>query len=455
MRGVSAWVLVVAVASAGLSVGSPWWAVVTMAASFVAGLLPGRARVAAFALVATVAAGVVAVSVGPAWVALGDRFVAVVVGAAMVPWFGGRFWRQYRELVRAGWERAEQLEREQRLVAERARLRERNRIAQDMHDELGHDLSLIALAAGSLKLAPDLPETHRASARDLRARAGNAVDRLGEIVGLLREPGSAPDPAGAAAGSSSGQVEGLVRAAAAAGLPVTLRVEGAPGEMSAAADRAIYRVVQEGLTNAVKHAPGAPVTVRVRHTRAETQVRVENALERGARPGLGNGGRHGLTGLDERVRLAGGILSHGPSEDGGFAVEAHLPHTPASPGTSPPGVGDERRRVRRDVGRTLAIALMLPLLTAVLTGGVLRTWELLATRQSVLATEGYAALRPGLPRAELSLPPRQAARRPATAHPGCEYYAMTSDPLHDRYGDTYRLCFDAGRLVSADALVAR
>ncbi|MFF2437284.1 histidine kinase [Streptomyces sp. NPDC058107] len=72
----------------------------------------------------------------------------------MLPWFVGRFWRQYQELIRAGWERAEHLEREQRLVAEQARLLERARIAQDMHDVLGHDLSLIALSAGALKLAP-------------------------------------------------------------------------------------------------------------------------------------------------------------------------------------------------------------------------------------------------------------------------------------------------------------
>ncbi|WP_160150260.1 sensor histidine kinase [Nonomuraea solani] len=313
-------------------------------------------------------------------------WAVVGLGAVTLAWFAVR-------------ERAERL----------AVVRERRRIAQDMHDELGHDLNLIALAAGALKLAPDLPESHRASAQDLRARAGHAVDRLGEIVGVLHEPAS---------------VESLVEAASAAGLPVTLRVDGTPKD----AGRTVYRVVQEGLTNAAKHAPGAPVTVRISHTPAETHVVVENGP---APRSLRTGGGRGLTGLDERVRRAGGTLTCGPS-GAGFTVEARLPHRP-----------------NRSAARILAVALV----AAALTGGGLRVWEVLATQGAVLAADEYAALRPGQIRTNLALPSRQAAHR--SSRPGCEYYAMTSNPFHDRYGDTYRLCFDAGRLVSADALVAR
>ncbi|GAA3355753.1 hypothetical protein GCM10017744_019570 [Streptomyces antimycoticus] len=98
-----------------------------------------------------------------------------------------------------GWERAARLEREQRLIAEQARLRERARIAQDMHDVLGHELSLIALSAGALKLAPGLADGHREAARDIRARAAAAVDRLGEVIGVLRQEqdGAPPEPGGA------------------------------------------------------------------------------------------------------------------------------------------------------------------------------------------------------------------------------------------------------------------
>ncbi|MET7493057.1 hypothetical protein [Streptomyces sp900116325] len=117
--------------AAGLSVVSLWWAVPTVITAFLAGRRPEGIRPTALVLVAVLAAAVVGASTVPAWLALGSRFVGLVVLAAMLPWFVGRFWRQYQELVRAGWERAAHLEREQRLVAEQARLLERARIAQD------------------------------------------------------------------------------------------------------------------------------------------------------------------------------------------------------------------------------------------------------------------------------------------------------------------------------------
>ncbi|MFD8828422.1 histidine kinase, partial [Streptomyces sp. NPDC059605] len=137
-----------AAACVGLSAVSPWWALPAAATAFLAGREPGRTGPALLALVALLAGGVVAVALVPSWLLMAGRFVAVVAVAAVLPWFAGRFWRQYQELVRAGWERAARLEREQRLVAEQARSRERARIARDMHDVLGHDLSLIALSAG-------------------------------------------------------------------------------------------------------------------------------------------------------------------------------------------------------------------------------------------------------------------------------------------------------------------
>lgn len=207
--------------AAGLSVASLWWAVPTVITAFLAGRRPGRTRPTALVLVAVLAAGVVAASTVPAWLALGSRFVAVVVLAAMLPWFVGRFWRQYQELIRAGWERAEHLEREQRLVAEQARLLERARIAQDMHDVLGHDLSLIALSAGALKLAPGLEDHHRMAAQDIRAKAAAAVERLGEVIGVLRE-----ETDDAPMRPSDSSLTHLVGEASASGLAVELRVDG-------------------------------------------------------------------------------------------------------------------------------------------------------------------------------------------------------------------------------------
>ncbi|WP_107081715.1 sensor histidine kinase [Streptomyces sp. SBT349] len=453
-----------ATAAAGLSILSLWWAAPTAVCAFLAGWRPGRTRSTALALVAAVAAGVVALSLAPASVALGSRLVGVVAGAAVLPWFVARFCRQYRDLIRAGWERAEHLEREQRLVAEQARLRERARIAQDMHDVIGHELSLIALSAGALKLAPGLPEPHRAVAQDIRARAAAAVDRLGEVIGVLRhETDAAPKEPGDAG------IAGLVDRARAAGLAVELRVEGAADGLPPMGGRAVHRVVQEALTNVAKHAPGAAATVRVRHTPGETEVHVENGpapadVLPAARGPAGTGG-FGLIGLDERVRLAGGSLTHGDSRgDGGFAVRARLPRPPPaqpSPAGGPVApVPPERRHARRGLRRTLVAGALVPLVTAaVLTGG-LTVWNAVEARQTVLSPEDFDRLHTGQSRAEVAgyLPARQSEFRPAEPEPrapgtACEYYAMTDDPFDDRSGDIYRLCFRTGTLISAEAFL--
>ncbi len=442
-------------------------------------------------LVALLAAGLVAITVVPTWLELSSVFVAVVVVAAMLPWFSGRFWRQCQELVRAGWQRAGQLEREQRLVAEQARLRERARIAEDMHDALGHDLSLIALSAGALQLSPDLDERHREAGRDIRARAAAAVERLGEVVGVLRDASdAAPERARAAT------LERLVEEAARAGLAVRLRVDGdaAAAHPSPVAERAAYRVVQEALTNAAKHAPAAEVAVRVNYGDQELEVRVEN----GPQPGRGDrapaagaplavaGGGRGLIGLDERVRLAGSSLACGPHA-AGFAVTARIPHAPpahpeqrhpAAAGSlewpaggagQPGGPGGpdagalprERQRARRRVRRTLVAALMLPLVTGAVLSAVLIVCNAVTTSHAVLDPADYARLRVGQDRLQVErvLPDQQTVHRPSAAPPKggpstCAFYAVTADPFDDRSGDAYQLCFRGDRLVSLDVLTS-
>lgn len=460
-----------AAAFGALSLVGWWWGLPTAVAAFVAGRGPGRGRTLVLVLAGAFVAGAVAVAVMPSLLALGTQFVAVVVLAVLVPWFVGRFSRQYRELVRAGWERAEQLERERQLIAEQARLLERARIARDMHDVLGHDLSLIALSAGALKLAPGLDERNRQAAQDIRGRAGAAVERLGEVIGVLREESEGPPQ-----GPRDSDIPRLVGDAAASGLAVELTVGGQGAVLPPAVERAAHRVVQEGLTNAAKHAPGRPVSVEVSHTATETRVAVRNggpgtppagfpadppAGDR-SRGRAGHGGR-GLIGLDERVRLVGGTLDHGP-RDGGFTVAARLPHhAPAQPaprtaaGATPGAAGFRRARWR--VRRTLLIALAVPPTAgAVLLAGV-GTWETVAASRSVLDPRDYARLRVGQDRSDIQkvLPDRQSVERPTGAGPEergatCEFYAMTADRFDDRSGDVYRLCFRDGRLVSRDAL---
>ncbi|KUL52001.1 histidine kinase [Streptomyces violaceusniger] len=470
--------LAATVATAGLSVVSLWWVVPTALCAGTAGWRPGRTWSTAVGLIGVVAGAVVAVAAVPSWITWADRFVAVVAGAVVLPWFVGRFCRQYRELVRAGWERAARLEREQRLIAEQARLRERARIAQDMHDVLGHELSLIALSAGALKLAPGLADGRREAARDIRARAAAAVDRLGEVIGVLRqEPdGAPPEPGGAG-------VAELVERASASGLTVRLRTDGEPGELPSDVERAVHRVVQEALTNVAKHAPGAEAAVRVRHTAEKTEVRVANGPAPTAVAVRSGGAGFGLIGLDERVGLVGGTFGYGP-ESGGFAVRATFPRTPAArraaqapprtpdvpdnadgtdtPGSADGAVADDHRRARRRLGRTLVAALMVPLVAGALLIGALRVWDTLRARESVLAPDDYARLRIGQDRDRITeyLPERQTGHRPTAAEPRgsglvCEYYAMTADPFDDRSGDVYRLCFRHGTLVTADAFTGK
>ncbi|MFB7475384.1 sensor histidine kinase [Kitasatospora sp. NPDC056184] len=455
--------LVVAAGGLGLSPVSLWWVLPGVGAAFAAGVRTERVRSAAVLLAVLVTAGTLVAVVRPAWSEQATSVVSVLVCAGMGPWMVGRFWRLSQELVRAGWERAERAEREQRLVAEQARLRERARIAQDMHDALGHDLSLIALRAGALKLAPDLAPPHREAAQEIRAGAAAAVERLGEVIGVLRDETDAH----AARGPADADVPQLVAEAAAAGLDVRLAVTGEPDGLPRAAEHAAWRVVQEALTNAAKHAPGAPVEVRVGYSPDGARVRVVNGPPRGGSPGPVTGGR-GLIGLAERVRLAGGAFRYGPRDDGGFEVHARLPRVGApagGPAPRPVAVSPTRelRRARRRVGRMMAAVVLAPLSVALALTAVLRGWTIQAAGRSVLDPADYASLRVGQDRASVEpfLPERQFPYHPSVGDPPpggegvtCEYYAMTGKAFHDdRSGDAYRLCFRDGVLVSLDALV--
>ncbi|MEV8440472.1 histidine kinase [Actinosynnema sp. NPDC051121] len=232
--------------------------------------------------------------------------------SVVLPWLAGRFRRQQAELIVVGRERIVQLERAQELVAEQARLRERARIAADMHDSLGHELALIALRAGALELTAETVPTRQAAA-GLRESAVTATDRLRRTVGVLREGATPLEP-------PDETVAALVERAAEAGLPVVLTRTGDTTPLPPLVDRAVHRIVQEALTNAARHAPGTPVTVRVTTT-DEVEITVTNPVD-DAPAGTGTG--TGLAGLSERVRLLGGTLRSGV-DDGRFTLTARLP----------------------------------------------------------------------------------------------------------------------------------
>jgi signal transduction histidine kinase len=253
----------------------------------------------------------------------------------LVPWAAGQYVHQYGELVRAGWALAERLEHEQERAVGQARLRERARIASDMHDSLGHDLSLVAVQAGALEASTTDPQQQAAAAR-LRESAAALTERLHEVVTMLRddaEPAPRDAPPGPDVSESDG-IAALVERAATSGMRVALvpgEAQGLePGQADAIAPptaRAAYRVVQESLTNAAKHAPGAAVRVALAHQAAAGRALLVVTVTNDAPPHrpVGDGTGYGLIGLDGRVRVAGGSLSAAPTPGGGFEVTAYLP----------------------------------------------------------------------------------------------------------------------------------
>ncbi|GAA2791600.1 histidine kinase [Kitasatospora sp. CM 4170] len=258
---------------------------------------------------------------------------------AVLPGLWGRYRAQRRALTDALRERNEQLLRERAMVAHQARLRERHRIAQDMHDSLGHQLALISVHSGALEVDRTLTDRQREAVGVLRLAAVAAMRELRDVVGVLHDESTAvptaqgPGPGLGCAGR--GGVEGiaeLVESSRAAGTDVALGQDGERRELTASVGQAAYRIVQEALTNAHKHAPGAPITVALRYEPDALVVEVANppAPEPvGARVGGGTAvvsGGQGLTGLRERARLVGGMVHAGPTAEAGFRLAALLPY---------------------------------------------------------------------------------------------------------------------------------
>jgi signal transduction histidine kinase len=379
---------------------------------------------------------------------------------SVFPWLIGRYWRQSRALAEAGWLRAARLEERQRHAEERARLRERSRIAQDMHDSLGHELSLLALRAGALQVAPGLTAEHRAAAADLRTAAADATDHLHRIIGVLREDDE-PVPL-APAGES---VEELVARAAESGLPVrwdprnTAPLGPEPGSLG---ERLLHRIVREALTNAARHAPGAPVLVSVTGQPSGTTVTVTN--DRPTGPGSRSaGGGTGLLGLRAAVASVGGDFRAGP-HGAGFRVRAHVPagrrgavpqatpDAPAAPFTPAAAPFTRaRRRIALGLGAAAGAGLVLV--------GAAFAWYAYTETRSVLTPSAYAHLRPGTPYEEVAavLPDREAHDPPTDRAPAppkgadCRYYRAGGELLVSV--DHFRLCFDArGSLVAKDVV---
>ncbi|MFD6289217.1 sensor histidine kinase [Streptomyces sp. NPDC060205] len=285
------------------------------------------------------------------------------VALAVLPGLASRYRAQRHALLAALRRHNAQLVREQAMVAREARLLERQRIAQDMHDSLGHQLALIAVHTGALEVDPGLGDRQREGVGILREASRSAMRELREAVGILRDDAEVsgdrgPDPADThPTARVAAAVDGLVESSRAAGADVALHRSGGVRPLAPAADHAAYRMVQEGLTNAHKHAPGASITVALRYEPDSLVVEVANGPVSTAVPvPAAVSGGHGLPGLRERARLVGGMVHTGVTSEGGFRLAGVLPYSGgetasgARNATSVDGADDFRGQWRGSAG---------------------------------------------------------------------------------------------------------
>ena len=320
---------------------------------------PPRTTARVYALSVLAALVYVVVRPEPGVPAIALFLFGVVVQGAAVGW--GLFIHYRRQLVLSLRDRAVRAETEAHLRAEQAQQRARDEIAREMHDVLGHRLSLLSVHAGALEFRPDAsPEEIARAAKVIRENAHLALQDLREVIGILRAPteasraeveavqtGRAPPgwasaPVGELPQPTLADVRQLVAESGRAGMRVGLREELGGAAVPDLVGRTAYRTVQEGLTNARKHAPGAEVLVRLAGSPGEgltVEVGTEApgpAPDSAPDPGPATGAMaasdpgpgQGLVGLAERVALADGRLEHGPTAGGGWRLAAWLPWPP-------------------------------------------------------------------------------------------------------------------------------
>ncbi|MFD6415625.1 sensor histidine kinase [Streptomyces sp. NPDC060194] len=254
-----------------------------------------------------------------------NAVISVLLNGMVIGW--GMFVRSQRRLLLSLRERARRAEAEAALRAENAQRLAREAIAREMHDVLAHRLTLLSVHAGALEFRPDAPREEVARAAGvIRDSAHEALQDLREIIGVLRTDDRGGDEASGRPQPTLDALPGLVAESVGAGMGIRLDLRVAdPASAPAAIGRTAYRIAQEALTNARKHAPGADVSVRVEGGPGDgLTVHVGHPAPPGPVPPVPGSGQ-GLIGLTERAALAGGRLDHGPTPGGGFHVDAWLP----------------------------------------------------------------------------------------------------------------------------------
>ncbi|MFF0741738.1 sensor histidine kinase [Streptomyces sp. NPDC004111] len=314
-----------------VSIMGPWSSAGVLGQAMAVFLLALRVRLASVAVALVVTAGAALAVSRP------EQLHAAPLTVLAVAALAGGAQRRAR-LARSLLAEQEGLTAEER--ARRTLLEERSRIARELHDVVAHHMSVISIQA---QVAPHLAENPSPELREnlagIRQNAVEALTELRRVLGVLRsaEPdtGDGVRGAGQSPQPTLDRLGDLFAGVRAAGLDVAAETTGTRGRLSPGVELSAYRIVQEALSNAMRHAPGAAVRVTVAHHTAALTLRVVNtAPARPVAPSPGAG--HGLLGMRERVAMLGGELATGPLRDGGYEVVATLPLT-AEPHTDPQG----------------------------------------------------------------------------------------------------------------------
>lgn len=246
-------------------------------------------------------------------------FSPIIVVVA--PWLAGRALRSRALKAAALQELAFQLEREQEQRADIAVADERSRIARELHDVVAHSMSVMVIQAGAARKMLEKDPARAAEALSSIEDTGRrGLAEMRRLLGVLRKE---DDGAALAPQPGMDRLQDLVERARSAGLPVELRVDGEPRQLATGVDLSAYRIVQEALTNTIKHAGDANARVHVRW--GEHQLELDVSDDGTGPYDSENGDGHGLIGMQQRVKLYGGTIEAGPAEGGGFRVHATLP----------------------------------------------------------------------------------------------------------------------------------
>jgi signal transduction histidine kinase len=303
-------------------VGPPWPATLVFVAAYVLYAVAVRLELHLLVGVWLVTDVVIAWSylvAGPPENGLGEAIVAIVF--ATLPVAYGYLVGTRRRLQRA---LVEGRQREQQQQARSALLEERARIARELHDVVAHHMSVIAVRAETAPFRiSDLSEAAKEDMAETSAIAREALTEMRRLLGVLRgadsDPEHAPQP-------GMDRLEGLVAAVQGAGLAVDLQVHGTERPLPAGVQLSAYRILQEALSNTLRHAPGARATAEVHYEPDRLRLRVRNGpppVHGEPRPPASPG--QGIIGMRERTAMLGGTLAAGPTADGGYLVEAALP----------------------------------------------------------------------------------------------------------------------------------